>query len=48
MAVVTAGKEFEDPAKVSLGEEVYASPAVADGKVFVRSKTQLFCFGPKK
>ena len=47
VAVLTAGKEFEDPAKVALGEDVYASPAVADDRVFVRSKTQLFCFGKK-
>lgn len=47
VAVVKADKEFEEPAKVSLGEKVYASPAVVDGKVFVRGETHLFCFGKK-
>ena len=47
LAVVTADKEFAEPAKVSLGERVYASPAVADGRLFVRGEQHLFCFGKK-
>ncbi len=47
MAVVRAAEEFEELAKVSLGERVYASPAVADGKVLVRGEGHLFCFGKK-
>ena len=47
VAVLKADKEFEEPAKVSLGERVYSSPAVADGKVFVRGEAHLFCFGKK-
>lgn len=47
VAVVKADKEFEEPTKVSLGEKVYSSPAVADGKVFIRGETHLFCFGKK-
>lgn len=47
MAVVKAGKAFEEPALVNLGDRVYSSPAVADGKVFVRGETHLFCFGKK-
>lgn len=47
VAVVKAGQEFEEPAKVSLGERVYASPAVADGRLFVRGEQHLFCFGKK-
>ncbi len=47
VAVVKAGQEFEEPTKVSLGERVYASPAVADGKLFVRGEQHLFCFGKK-
>jgi outer membrane protein assembly factor BamB len=45
VAVLKFGKEFEEPAKVSLGEKVYASPAIADGKLFIRGTTHLFCFG---
>ncbi len=47
VAVVKAAKTFEEPALVSLGERAYSSPAVADGKVFVRGETHLFCFGKK-
>jgi outer membrane protein assembly factor BamB len=47
VAAVKADKEFEDPAKVLLGEKVYASPAIADGKVFIRGESTLFCFGKK-
>jgi outer membrane protein assembly factor BamB len=47
VAVLKADKEFEDPVKVSLGEGVFASPAIADGKVFIRGNTHLFCFGKK-
>ncbi len=45
IAVVKADKTFEEPAKVALKERVFASPAVADGRVFVRGDTHLFCFG---
>ena len=47
VAAVKADKEFEDPAKVMLGEKVFASPAAADGKVFIRGESTLFCFGKK-
>jgi len=42
-----------DPAKYSLvgksklGEATFASPAVADGKLLIRTKTQLLCIGSK-
>ncbi|MCI0701393.1 MAG: PQQ-binding-like beta-propeller repeat protein [Planctomycetia bacterium] len=45
VAILKADKEFEQPTIVQLGEGVYASPAVADGKVFIRGTTHLFCFG---
>jgi len=47
VAAVKAGKEFEEPTKVSLGEGVYASPAIADGRVYIRGVNTLFCFGKK-
>ena len=47
VAVVNADKTFEEPTTVALGEKVYASPAVADGKLFVRGDAHLFCFGKK-
>ncbi|MBP3959361.1 PQQ-binding-like beta-propeller repeat protein [Gemmata sp. G18] len=47
VAVVKADKEYEEPAKVSLDEGVYASPAIADGRVYIRGVNTLFCFGKK-
>jgi outer membrane protein assembly factor BamB len=47
VAVLKAGAEFEEPKKVALGENVYATPAFADGRVFVRGVNHLFCFGKK-
>jgi outer membrane protein assembly factor BamB len=47
IAILNADKEFDEPTKVPLGERVFATPAVADGKVFVRGQTHLFCFGKK-
>jgi outer membrane protein assembly factor BamB len=47
IVVFKAAREFESVLKVKLGEVVYASPAVADGKVFIRGATHLYCFGKK-
>lgn len=47
VAAVKAEKEYEEPVKVSLGEGVFASPAVADGRVYIRGVNTLFCFGKK-
>jgi len=47
VVVFKASKEFEAVAKVNLKEAVYASPAAADGKVFIRGTSHLFCFGAK-
>ena len=34
-------------AENDLKEGVYASPAVADGKLYIRSVNNLYCFGKK-
>ena len=47
VVVVKADDEFEPSKKVNLGEAVYASPAVADGRVYIRGVNSLFCFGKK-
>jgi outer membrane protein assembly factor BamB len=31
----------------SVGEPVYASPAISDGMIFIRGERHLFCFGNK-
>ena len=44
--VVKAGKTFELLAKNDLGERTLASPAVADGALFLRSETRLWKIAP--
>jgi outer membrane protein assembly factor BamB len=38
---------FEKVVEGAVGEAVLATPAVADGKVFIRGRKHLFCFGGK-
>lgn len=45
--VIKAAREFDLVRTAALGEKVAASPAAADGKVFVRGENHLFCFGTK-
>jgi outer membrane protein assembly factor BamB len=40
-------KGYEEVAANDLGEPVTASPAVSDGKLFLRGRQHLFCFGKK-
>lgn len=47
IAVIKADAEFELPKKIDLGETVYATPAVADGRVYIRGGANLYCFGKK-
>ena len=43
--VVKPGKTYELVAKNTLGEPTYASPAISDGKLFLRGDKHLFCIG---
>lgn len=43
--VIRPGAQFERVAQYELGESCYASPAISDGQVFLRSFQHLFCFG---
>lgn len=43
--VIRNGADFDIVAHNELGEPVYSTPAVSDGKLFVRSETGLFCIG---
>jgi outer membrane protein assembly factor BamB len=40
-------KELEEATKSDVGEPVFATPAAAGGKLFIRGGTHLFCFGKK-
>ncbi len=43
--VIAAEPKFKQLARNSMGEGVMATPAVADGRLFFRGKTHLFCIG---
>jgi len=45
--VLAASPRFELLARNRIGERVLASPAVADGQLFLRSYQHLWCIGPK-
>ena len=47
MSVIRPGKEFELVASSKLGEECNASPAIFDGKFYIRGDKHLFCIGKK-
>lgn len=44
ISVIDPGREWSVIRTNDMGEEVYATPAVADGRLFVRSRTALYCF----
>jgi outer membrane protein assembly factor BamB len=43
--VIRPGRNFERVASYELGESCYASPAISDGRVFLRGFEHLFCIG---
>ncbi|MHC4509641.1 MAG: outer membrane protein assembly factor BamB family protein [Planctomycetota bacterium] len=45
MFIVEAGPEYKQLAKCELGEECRASPAFADGHLFIRGLQNLYCIG---
>ena len=45
--VIQAGAEFKELARSDLADEVMASPAFANGRIYLRTKLNLFCLGEK-
>lgn len=45
--VIQAGKDFKLLATNDLKEKVYASPAIADGRIYIRTWDNLYCIGAK-
>jgi outer membrane protein assembly factor BamB len=43
--IVKAGPRHEILGTNSVGEPVYASPAIADGKIFIRGEKNIYCIG---
>jgi outer membrane protein assembly factor BamB len=44
LTVVSAKRDWELLSATSVGEEVWSTPAIVDGQVFVRSQKALYCF----
>jgi len=47
ITVVKPGPTFEYVAKNEIGEKMNASPAISDGKIYIRGYEHLFCIGEK-
>jgi hypothetical protein len=43
--VLEVGRQFKELARSNLSETVYASPAFAQDRIYIRSTKSLFCFG---
>jgi hypothetical protein len=41
--IIKAGPQHEVLRTNSIGEPVYASPAIADGKIYIRGQKNLYC-----
>ena len=45
MYIIEAGTEYKELTRCELGEHCYASPAFADGRIYVRGIENLYCIG---
>jgi outer membrane protein assembly factor BamB len=45
VTVVKAGRDWKQLRTVDLGERCWATPAICDGRLYVRTSKSLFCFG---
>ena len=48
MVVLAASKDYKLVARIDLGEPSHATPAVADGVMYIRTFSQLFALGGKQ
>jgi len=48
MFISQIGPEYKELARCELGEPCHASPAFADGRIYIRSSTHLYCIGKAK
>ncbi len=47
MLIVQAGPEYKELTRCELGENCHASPAFADGRIYIRGLKNLYCIGKK-
>jgi len=45
MTVLKAGAQWEVLGVNNLGEEIHATPALSQGRIYVRTRSSLYCFG---
>ncbi len=45
MFIIEAGTEYKELARCELGERCHASPAFADGRIYIRGLKNLYCIG---
>jgi hypothetical protein len=45
ITVLSAAGEWDVIATSDLGEDIFATPAIADGRMYVRTSAALYCFG---
>jgi hypothetical protein len=45
--VLKSGRQWKVLAVNDLGEECQTTPAIAGGKIFIRTRSALYCFGKK-
>ena len=45
MFVLSAAGQWETLASVDLEDEIWASPSIADGRLYVRTREKLYSFG---
>jgi outer membrane protein assembly factor BamB len=48
ITIIEAGPEFKPVAKNAIGEKMFASPAISNGKIFLRGVKNLYCIGTEK
>ena len=48
VTVLKAGREWEVLGVNDLGDEIHATPALSGGRIYVRTRGALYCFGAAK
>ena len=47
VSVISSFAEWTELHTVEFGDEIYATPAIVDGKIYLRTNGHLYCFGSK-
>ena len=46
--VLAEGSKLEILARNDMGAEILATPAIADGRLYIRTREKLYCIGERK